>query len=196
MGPSSAVAGRRCFAAAPAGPVRFTTRWVASATMTATTASPISSPVAEPAIEHDWGWWGRPNQQEPKGDWRTWLLLAGRGFGKTRSGAECICDQGDDLRHRPTTIEVRQKHMGARLAKGRRHHSVRTPALAAPTAALQCRRALPHVFEMPLARHRLVRPSGASKVTATPSRERRRAEIVASTISPPLLTSATMRSAL
>ena len=43
------------------------------------------------AIEHDWGWWGRPNQQAPKG--RTWLLLAGRGFGKTRSGAECICDQ-------------------------------------------------------------------------------------------------------
>src|SRR5580700_3086207 len=45
------------------------------------------------AIEHDWGWWGRPNQQAPKGDWRTWLLLAGRGFGKTRSGAECIRDQ-------------------------------------------------------------------------------------------------------
>ena len=40
-----------------------------------------------------WGWWGRPNQQAPKGDWRTWLLLAGRGFGKTRSGAECIRDQ-------------------------------------------------------------------------------------------------------
>jgi phage terminase large subunit-like protein len=37
------------------------------------------------AIEHDWGWWGRRNQQAPKGDWRTWLLLAGRGFGKTRS---------------------------------------------------------------------------------------------------------------
>jgi hypothetical protein len=45
------------------------------------------------AIEHDWGWWGRRNQQAPKGDWRTWLLLAGRGFGKTRSGAECIRDQ-------------------------------------------------------------------------------------------------------
>jgi hypothetical protein len=22
------------------------------------------------AIEHDWGWWGRPNQQAPEGDWR------------------------------------------------------------------------------------------------------------------------------
>ena len=31
------------------------------------------------AIEHDWGWWGRCNQQAPKGDWRTWLL---RGWGQ------------------------------------------------------------------------------------------------------------------
>ena len=49
--------------------------------------------------EHDWGWWGRPNQQAPRGDWRTWLLLAGRGFGKTRSGAECIREQV--IHHRP-----------------------------------------------------------------------------------------------
>ena len=26
----------------------------------------------------------------PPGNWRTWLLLAGRGFGKTRSGAEAV----------------------------------------------------------------------------------------------------------
>ena len=53
---------------------------------------------------------GGANQQAPKGDWRTWLLLAGRGFGKTRSGAECICDQ---------VI----------------HHGRRRIALVAPTAA-------------------------------------------------------------
>lgn len=28
--------------------------------------------------------WARPNQLAPPGDWSTWLLLAGRGFGKTR----------------------------------------------------------------------------------------------------------------
>jgi predicted phage terminase large subunit-like protein len=33
-------------------------------------------------------WWARPNQIAPQGDWATWLILAGRGFGKTRSGAE------------------------------------------------------------------------------------------------------------
>lgn len=32
----------------------------------------------------------RPAQITPQGDWRTWLVLAGRGFGKTRLGAEDI----------------------------------------------------------------------------------------------------------
>ena len=32
----------------------------------------------------------RPNQLPPPGDWQTWMILAGRGFGKTRSGAEYI----------------------------------------------------------------------------------------------------------
>lgn len=32
----------------------------------------------------------RPAQVEPDGNWRTWLLMAGRGFGKTRTGAEWV----------------------------------------------------------------------------------------------------------
>jgi predicted phage terminase large subunit-like protein len=32
----------------------------------------------------------RPSQITPGGDWRTWLVLAGRGFGKTRLGAEDV----------------------------------------------------------------------------------------------------------
>ena len=32
----------------------------------------------------------RPPQITPKGDWRIWLILAGRGWGKTRTGAEDI----------------------------------------------------------------------------------------------------------
>lgn len=39
---------------------------------------------------HTWELWARPNQLEPDGDWTTWLILAGRGFGKTRTGAETI----------------------------------------------------------------------------------------------------------
>jgi len=37
-----------------------------------------------------WPFWARPNQRLPLGDWDTWLILAGRGFGKTRTGAETI----------------------------------------------------------------------------------------------------------
>jgi predicted phage terminase large subunit-like protein len=32
----------------------------------------------------------RASQRPPWGDWRVWLLLAGRGFGKTRTGAELV----------------------------------------------------------------------------------------------------------
>jgi len=39
-----------------------------------------------------WKLQARPNQLPPEGDWLTWLLLAGRGFGKTRTGAEEISD--------------------------------------------------------------------------------------------------------
>lgn len=39
---------------------------------------------------HDWRFWGRPGQLPPPGDWRVWLVLAGRGFGKTRAGAEWV----------------------------------------------------------------------------------------------------------
>lgn len=37
-----------------------------------------------------WSATARPEQLEPDGDWRTWLILAGRGFGKTRTGAETV----------------------------------------------------------------------------------------------------------
>ena len=37
-----------------------------------------------------WTLHARPEQLPPPGDWRTWLVLAGRGWGKTRGGAEWI----------------------------------------------------------------------------------------------------------
>ena len=39
---------------------------------------------------YDWPFWAREKQLPPDGDWRVWLILAGRGFGKTRTGAEWI----------------------------------------------------------------------------------------------------------
>ena len=37
-----------------------------------------------------WRLWARKDQLAPVGDWRVWLVLAGRGFGKTRAGAEWV----------------------------------------------------------------------------------------------------------
>lgn len=39
---------------------------------------------------YDWKFWARPDQLPPAGEWRTWLVLAGRGWGKTRVGAEWV----------------------------------------------------------------------------------------------------------
>lgn len=41
-------------------------------------------------ILYDWELSARPEQLLPPGDWRAWLILAGRGFGKTRTGAETV----------------------------------------------------------------------------------------------------------
>jgi phage terminase large subunit-like protein len=61
-------------------------------------------------FNYDWSRWARDSQKPPTGDWRVWLLLAGRGFGKTRTGAELV-----------------RSAVGA--------HTARRVALVAPTAA-------------------------------------------------------------
>src|SRR5262245_43942347 len=49
------------------------------------------TPAEVTALEYEWaGFWARPNQLPPPGNWRAWLILAGRGFGKTRAGAEQV----------------------------------------------------------------------------------------------------------
>jgi phage terminase large subunit-like protein len=42
------------------------------------------------AIFYDWRTWARPEQIPPPGNWSVWLIESGRGFGKTRTGAEWI----------------------------------------------------------------------------------------------------------
>lgn len=39
---------------------------------------------------YHWKLFARPEQLPPQSDWRIWLVMAGRGFGKTRSGAEWV----------------------------------------------------------------------------------------------------------
>jgi phage terminase large subunit-like protein len=40
------------------------------------------------ALLYDWPAYARPEQLAPPGDWQGWLIISGRGWGKTRSGAE------------------------------------------------------------------------------------------------------------
>ena len=41
-------------------------------------------------LEYDWEFWARPEQIMPAGDWFVWMILAGRGWGKTRTAVENI----------------------------------------------------------------------------------------------------------
>ena len=47
-------------------------------------------------LKYRWSVNARDKQRLPKGDWDTWLILAGRGFGKTRTGAETIRQWKED----------------------------------------------------------------------------------------------------
>ena len=41
-------------------------------------------------LDRRWAAWAHDGQMPPDGDWRIWLIRAGRGFGKTRAGAEWV----------------------------------------------------------------------------------------------------------
>lgn len=54
------------------------------------------------ALEWDWDFWARPDQKEPPefrdASKKVWVVRAGRGFGKTRTGAETTRDRLDRLK--------------------------------------------------------------------------------------------------
>src|SRR5690606_32256676 len=91
--------GRRaqCGAADPQGPDRSqgqadqASRAVSRALMTGF-SKPVHALSAEEleAEFFDWPKWALPKQLPPPGDWTTWLLMGGRGSGKTRAGAEWV----------------------------------------------------------------------------------------------------------
>jgi predicted phage terminase large subunit-like protein len=47
------------------------------------------------ALEDDWSTKARPEQISPPGNWAIWLVCAGRGWGKTRTGAEWVRSQAE-----------------------------------------------------------------------------------------------------
>ena len=64
-------------------------------------------------FSHHWRLFARREQLPPEGDWRIWLVMAGRGFGKTRAGAEWVRDLAE---HQPG---ARIALVGASLAEAR-----------------------------------------------------------------------------
>jgi phage terminase large subunit-like protein len=72
------------------------------------------SPEAQEYLAYYWDFWRRPNQARPDGlggQYRIWMLLAGRGFGKSRVGAEETRKQIEVCRRvalvGPTAADVR-----------------------------------------------------------------------------------------
>lgn len=47
-------------------------------------------PAKAAELLYTWEFWARPQQIAPEGDWNTWFINAGRGFGKTRAGVEWV----------------------------------------------------------------------------------------------------------
>lgn len=78
---------------------------------------------------HDWRSWGRPEQFAPtwkKAPWNVWLICAGRGFGKTRAGAEWVRDMA-------------MKHPGCRIALvGRSAADVRDVMVDGESGIIAC----------------------------------------------------------
>lgn len=48
----------------------------------------------------DWEMWSLPYQRIPKGNWRRWIFRAGRGTGKTYTGARTVVEVARDKRHK------------------------------------------------------------------------------------------------
>jgi len=71
------------------------------------------------ALLYDWrNFIARPAQVAPKGDWDIWLILAGRGFGKTRAGAEWVREQVDAGVKRIALIGETQRDLEKVMVEG------------------------------------------------------------------------------
>ncbi len=95
-----------------------------------------------------WPFWARADQLPPEGDWTTWLVLGGRGAGKTRTGAEWVRE------------EVTRGRAGRIALVGETYNDVREVMIEGPSGL----RSLSTGDERPryeATRRRLLWPNGA-----------------------------------
>src|SRR5258708_2615979 len=103
-------------------------------------------------LHYTWSAWARDNQLLPVGNWTTWLILAGRGYGKTRTGAE-------------TTNQWAWEDSHARIALvGRTAADVRDVMVEGESGILACS---PPWFQPKYqpSKRRLIWPNGAQATT-------------------------------
>jgi len=97
----------------------------------------------------DWKEWARPNQIAPEWSWDLWFLCAGRGFGKTRTGAEWVISQAEAL------------GKGGRIALvGRTAADVRDVMVEGESGILECSPSWFRPTYEPSKRGRLTWPNG------------------------------------
>ena len=106
------------------------------------------SPPERQLFAADWALAAHEGQKAPETDWTTWLILGGRGGGKTRAGAEWVADRARDA--------------GRIALIGQSLHDVREVMIEGPSGL----RALPRyrIGGMPrweASRRRLMWPNGA-----------------------------------
>ncbi len=71
----------------------------------------VITPGDAAALVDDWRLHGRPEQLPPRGEWDIWLILAGRGWGKTRTGAEWVRTQVNAGAKRIALVAETQKDL-------------------------------------------------------------------------------------
>lgn len=97
-----------------------------------------------------WYWQSRPQQRPPVGDWGGWLILSGRGWGKSRTGAEW------------TKLKAREERRGILI--GRTSADVRDVMVEGESGILSCCDPSERPIYVP-SRRRLNWPNGAVTMT-------------------------------
>jgi len=81
------------------------------------------------AVANDWSLWGLPYQQIPPGDWEKWIFRAGRGSGKTHTGARVTSEIARDRK------KIRR---GEIAVIGRTIRDARKVMIEGPSGILAC----------------------------------------------------------
>jgi len=69
-----------------------------------------SDPELAKYIKYNWEFWAREKQLPPPGTWQNHLILAGRGFGKTRTGAEWVRQLAYEGNHSHINLIAQDPH--------------------------------------------------------------------------------------